>query len=279
MLLRPAGAMLINGQNSDTVRADDRGLAYGDGLFETIRVCAGQPLFLQEHLERLADGARCLAIPCDLDRIGGWIRAALADSPSDGVLKLVLTRGSGGRGYRPPADPLCTCIISLHSLPTLTMEQGGAAAFLCQQRLGSQPALAGIKHLNRLEQVLASREIPETDCFEGLMGDYQGKLIEATRSNVFVALDGQWLTPRLTDCGIRGVLRRKLLERFGSTLREADIPLQRLPEAEEIFVGNSVFGVVPLATLRIGDDTLYFTCGPFAQAARAYFEEEVSRCS
>ncbi|HHX82703.1 MAG TPA: aminodeoxychorismate lyase [Pseudomonadaceae bacterium] len=273
--------MLINGQTSDTVRADDRGLAYGDGLFETLRVCTGQILLLQEHLQRLQHGAGVLGIPCNLALIRQWLDEACRTAPAECVLKLVLTRGSGGRGYRPPADAQSTCIISQHALPELSRAKAeqGVAAFLCQQRLAAQPVLAGIKHLNRLEQVLASREFVGKSCFEGLMADYRDLLIEGTRSNVFVSLAGQWLTPCLSHSGVHGVLRRRLLDSLGTSLQQADIPLQDLHKADELFVANSVFGVVPIAGLQLGDKTLAFRPGPFTAAAQDCFEQVLASCS
>lgn len=273
--------MLINGQTSDTVRADDRGLAYGDGLFETLRVCNGQILLLQEHLQRLEHGAGVLGIPCNLALIRQWLDDACRTAPAAGVLKLILTRGSGGRGYRPPEEAQSTCIISQHALPKLprVATGQGLTAFLCQQRLASQPALAGIKHLNRLEQVLASRELVGKSHFEGLMADYRDLLIEGTRSNVFVSLAGQWLTPRLSHSGVHGVLRRRLLENQGLALQHADIPLQELHKAEELFVANSVFGVVPIVSLQLDDRTLSFRPGAFTAAAQACFDQVLASCS
>lgn len=268
--------MLVNGQPSDSIAADDRGLAYGDGLFETIRVHAHRMLLAEAHLARLARGADKLGIPCDLDSIRHWLAAAVASAAPEAVLKLVLTRGSGGRGYRPPENPAPTCIISTHALPELpaAVLQTGAAAFLCRQRLAHQPELAGIKHLNRLEQVLASREFAfHHAAFEGLMADHGDLLVEATRSNVFVSLDGKWLTPDLSRCGILGVMRQHLLDHFAGAVQVADIPLQDLRRADEVFVANSVFGVVPLTRVELADTVLETGVGPFSQAAVACFRE------
>lgn len=268
--------MLVNGLPSEHITADDRGLAYGDGLFETIRVHRHAPLFAEEHLARLKHGAAVLDIPCDLEAIRAWLATALASSPPDCVLKLVLTRGSGGRGYRPPAAVRPTCIISTHALPDLpeTLFETGGTAFVCHQRLGYQPDLAGIKHLNRLEQVLASREFADHhEAFEGLMADHGGLLVEGTRSNVFVSLGGQWLTPALSRCGIRGILRQRLLEAFSGRLQETDLALEQLPHVDELFVANSVFGVVPLTGVDLGGTRLDLDVGPFAQAAMDLFRE------
>src|SRR5690606_2159815 len=268
--------MLVNGQTSDSIPANDRGLAYGDGLFETIRIAAGRLLFAEAHLERLSHGAAVLGIPCDHAAIRSWMETALAQAPAEGVLKLVLTRGPGGRGYRPPEAAQPTCVISCHPLPDLpaTLLERGGQAFLCRQRLAHQGVLAGIKHLNRLEQVLASQEFAtHHEAFEGLMLDQENRVVEGTRSNLFMVLDGRWQTPALTRCGIRGILRQHLLEHFGGRLEEADIPLARLHEAEELFVANSVFGVVPLTRLELDGKVLECAIGPFTQAAMARFRE------
>lgn len=271
--------MLVNGQTSDSIPANDRGLAYGDGLFETMRIAAGRLPFAQAHLERLARGAAVLGIPCDLANIRQWLDTALAQAPAEGVLKLVLTRGPGGRGYRPPEIAQPTCVISWHPLPALpaALLEQGAEAFVCGQRLAHQGVLAGIKHLNRLEQVLASQEFAtHHEAFEGLMADQENRVVEGTRSNLFLVLDGRWLTPALTRCGVRGILREDLLSHFRGRLEEADIPLARLHEAAELFVANSVIGVVPVTRLQLDGNVLERAIGSFTQAAMARFRETLT---
>jgi 4-amino-4-deoxychorismate lyase len=264
--------MLIDGLPCDSIPASDRGLAYGDGLFETIRVHQGRALFLPWHLQRLAAGCERLGIASALPQWQDWIAQALQDAPAEGVLKLLVTRGSGGRGYRAPEPASPRCIVSLHALPAVTQPDpaAGCSAFVCQQRLALQPALAGLKHLNRLEQVLASREFPDASWHEGLMLDTDGRLVEGTRSNVFVVVQGELLTPQLTRCGVAGVMRGRLLELFAGRVREQDLPASVLDAAEEIFVCNSVLGIWPVARLRHGAAERQLQPGRFAREAQAW---------
>lgn len=266
--------MLIDGVPSDQLPATDRGLAYGDGLFETIRIHRGRPLFLEQHLQRLALGCARLGIAIDLPQWRQWLELALLNVAAAGVLKLIITRGSGGRGYRPPEPAQPRCLISLHAMP----QQGqldprdGIKAFVCEQRLALQPALAGIKHLNRLEQVLASREFPDASWHEGLMCDYADNLVEGTRSNLFLAMNGRLFTPDLSRCGIAGVMRAQLLGLFGSRVGIAALPGSSLLDADEIFVCNSVLGIWPVTHLRYAGNERLLPVGPRAREAQAWLD-------
>lgn len=266
--------MLIDGVPSEKLPATDRGLAYGDGLFETIRIQRGRPLFLEAHLQRLLTGCQRLGIDTDLPQWRCWIERSLQEPVTAGVLKLIVTRGSGGRGYRPPEPAQPRCIISLHELPGPADRDPcrGINAFVCEQRLAHQPALAGIKHLNRLEQVLASREFPDASWHEGLMCDYTDNVIEGTRSNLFMSTGGRLQTPDLDLCGIAGVLRAQLLELFVGHIEVCTIPVATLQQADEIFVCNSVFGIWPVTRLRHAGRVRTFTVGPKAREAQAWFD-------
>lgn len=266
--------MLIDGVPSDQLPATDRGLAYGDGLFETIRIHRGTPLFLDLHLQRLALGCERLGIVPAIPQWRQWLERALLDAAPASVLKLIVTRGSGGRGYRPPESAQPRCIISLHDLPAPSQPdpREGIKAFVCEQRLALQPALAGIKHLNRLEQVLASREFPDASWQEGLMCDCAGNLVEGTRSNLFLAVQGRLFTPDLTQCGIAGILRAQLLTLFGSRVEVATLHDTRLLGAEEIFVCNSVLGIWPVTQLRFRDQERQLQVGPWAREAQAWLD-------
>lgn len=263
--------MLIDGEEALSVPADDRGLAYGDGLFETIRIRRGKALFLEQHVQRLQRGCAQLALTLP-DKLEYWLRQAVASAPQDCILKLILTRGSGGRGYRPPAHPVPRCIISLHPLPDYgNRAEEGAKVFVCRQKLAPQGTLAGIKHLNRLEQVLASGEFPDDSFHEGLMCDYSGHVIEGTRSNLFLARDGGLLTPSLTRCGIEGIMRDQLIGFFGGKVRIADVPLAWLESADEVFLCNSVFGVWPVVRLLTDERELDYPVGSHTKSAREFF--------
>jgi len=171
---------------------------------------------------------------------------ALVTGRARAVLKLVLTRGSGGRGYAPPADCVPTCVLSVHDAPAVPREP--LVIRWCDTRLAIQPALAGIKHLNRLEQVLARAEWQDPAIAEGLVCDTAGRVVSATAANLFVRIDGVWRTPRLDDAGIAGLARAWLLA------NEAGIEVTVLgPEtvesAQAVFLCNAVRGILPVARL------------------------------
>lgn len=230
----------------------ERGLAYGDGLFETMRVSRGQLPWWPAHLARLAQGAAALGIPLPpADWLAAQARALAAEAPVQAVLKLVLTRGSGGRGYAPPAEPVPTVQLSLHPFPAPPASP--LVLHLCRTRLSLQPALAGIKHLNRLDQVLARAECPAAGSDEGLMLDAGGRLACATAANLFLRLDGRWLTPDLQGGGVAGLARAWLLRNLPDT-GTATLAPDRLADAEALFLCNAVRGILPVG--RVGDRVL-----------------------
>ena len=231
----------------DCLDPADRGLAYGDGLFETMRVAAGQLPWWQAHLARLDRGARVLGIPMpDGDWLHAQAQALLRDAPADAVLKLVLTRGAGGRGYAPPAAPVPGLILSLHGLPPAP---GPLRLRWCRTRLSLQPALAGLKHLNRLDQVLARGEWQAPEIHEGLMLDATGELACATAANLFALIDGRWLTPSLANGGVAGLARAWVLANQPGAA-EARLGPESLASAEALFLCNAVRGILPVGQLE-----------------------------
>jgi 4-amino-4-deoxychorismate lyase len=245
--------MLVNGRRVAQVRADDRGLAYGDGLFETVRVRDGTAPLWRRHMARLAAGCARLALPPpDIALIEAECMA-VADGLTDAVVKIVLTRGVGGRGYAPPQDARPTRVVSAHALPVpyTRTAAGGIAVRWCDWRLSAQPALAGIKHLNRLDQVLARAEWCDPAIAEGLLRDQRGLVVCATAGNVFAAIDGALCTPELTQSGVAGVCRATIIaERLaGDVVVVRDMLPAELERADEVFVCNSVRGVVPVSSL------------------------------
>lgn len=231
------------------VDAADRGLAYGDGVFETMRVHAGAPVWWDAHVARLASGAARLGFASpDAAWLRAEVDALLAGQGAPAVLKLVLTRGAGGRGYR-AADGLApTLVLSRHPLPP--PPPGPLVLRWCQLRMALQPALAGLKHLNRLEQVLARAEWRDEAIHEGLLLDAAGRVACATTANVFARIDGRWLTPKVDDCGVAGIARAWVLANVPgaaeATLRPADVE-----GAEALFLCNAVRGILPVG--RLGD--------------------------
>lgn len=244
----------VDGQPANGLSVHDRGVAYGDGLFETILVVGGQPTLADRHLLRLELGCRRLAIPCDLADIRRQL-FAFSDQLGDGVTKLMVTRGEGQRGYAPP-NP-CQPRIVLIGAPTPrypeTHAELGVRLFPCVTRLAVQPALAGMKHLNRLEQVLARAEWQDAAFAEGLMRDTYGRVIEGVFSNIFIVESGALLTPALERCGVAGVMRAEIIaqtQRCDIPVQVGDISLEQLLMADEVFLSNSLYGIWPVRQLE-----------------------------
>ncbi|SDT39317.1 aminodeoxychorismate lyase [Pseudomonas granadensis] len=240
----------VDGQPADSLSLKDRGLAYGDGLFETIAVRGGQPILVDRHLARLAEGCARLAIVADIELIGDEL-LRYAAAMGEGVLKLILTRGDGQRGYAP--DPAAPGRRILQGNPPAAYPAAhaghGIRLFPCNTRLSRQPLLAGLKHLNRLEQVLARAEWQDSEHAEGLMLDRTGRVIEGVFSNLFIVRDGVLITPDLKRCGVAGVMRAEILfqaESLAIPSQITDISLEQLQWADEVFVCNSVYGVWPV---------------------------------
>jgi 4-amino-4-deoxychorismate lyase len=226
---------LVNGEIGNQVAATDRGLAYGDGLFETIRVARGNPVLLEFHLQRLVAGKRHLG---------------------DGLIKLIVTRGDAGRGFSPDPDADATIVCGWFTLPDYAADVfiDGVELITCQTRLAHRPQLAGLKHLNCLDYVMASLELRERAGCEGLLLDQGGAMIEAITANLFLVSRGELLTPALNRCGVAGTMRRWINEvaapGMGLAVIERDLSLGCLQECEELFICNSVRGVVPVSCVE-----------------------------
>ncbi len=231
-------------QRIEALSPHDRGLAYGDGLFETMLAVSGDIPWWPAHWQRLADGARKLAITVPDQQVIHQAAEQLAVNQRC-VLKIILTRGESGRGYLPGNGPE-TCIVSKYPAPTETPQL--LSLFWCQTRIAEQPSLAGIKHLNRLENVLARRECDLAGHPEGLMCDSQGRIICATSANVFVFIGGKWMTPDVSACGIAGITRAWLLENADDVMI-GNIDREKIQSADAVFLCNSVRGMMPVAQI------------------------------
>lgn len=244
----PAVPTLVNGRPLETLPTSDRGLQYGDGLFETVAIRDGAACLWEPHMARLERGCRRLRIPfpgrremrCDVER--------LLDRQPAGVIKLIVTRGSGGRGYRPFDGSHSTRITSLFGFPDYPAHwwTQGVAARVCNIRLSEQPALAGIKHLNRLEQVLARSEWTDGEVAEGLMLSARNRVIEGTMTNLLAIQGNRLITPDLRATGVRGVMRARIMglaDRLGFGVRERDLSLDDLFEMDELILSNALIGV------------------------------------
>ena len=267
MAISPRHRCLVNGRPGSHLSVADRGLAYGDGLFETIRVSRGNGVLLDLHLRRLVQGAGVLQIPLDVSVVRDELQRA-ARELDEGLLKLIITRGEAGRGYAQPVPVQPTRLLYLSPLPDYPPGNAlhGIRLYPCTTRLGHQPLLAGIKHLNRLEQVLARSEWQDARYAEGLVCDLQGRPIEGTMSNLFLRLNGQWLTPSLQSCGVRGVMRDYLMQQLaaaGEVVSEVSLDFSELLASEEVFFCNSVYGVWPV--IELGSHT--WPVGPHTRHA------------
>jgi 4-amino-4-deoxychorismate lyase len=249
--------MWINGRKSTSIDARDRGLQYGDGVFETMRVRRGRIRLLEYHLERLEAGCRRLEIAGPSLAALRRELARIAALRSEGVLKLIVTRGSGRRGYRPTGRERCTRIVTLHGLPKAAAHDAAAPARvrMCEMPLSSNRWLAGLKTLNRLDSVLARAEWSNERIWEGLMRDVDGNIVCGTMSNLFLRRGSTLVTPVLDRCGVAGVMRRWILEAAAElSLRSAQrhIRWADLSEADEVFMSNAVIGVKSVGAIEHG---------------------------
>ena len=252
--------MLVNGIAGNLISICDRGLLYGDGVFRTLRATQGKVLHWPLHYLKLKHDCAALSIVCPEEALlCSELDIVLAKHP-DGVIKLIITRGQGGRGYMPTADTAPTRIWDFSPLPSYPPEwvEQGIRACVCSLRLSSQPRLAGIKHLNRLENVLAAAELNDAQIHgeqvgEGLLLDAKGHLIEGTRSNLFLVSHGQLVTPDLSRCGVAGIQRGRVMVwalQHGLTLQVRDILLEEAMQADELFVVNSIIGLWSIRELE-----------------------------
>lgn len=270
--------MLIDGVETSQMDADDRGLAYGDGLFETLALHEGRVLALDRHLERLARDAERLGLaPPSCSLLREEIDA-VCRGHSRGVVKIILTRGSGGRGYRWPKPQRERRIVSLHEWPGALDGPPQRGAFLCRHPLGINPATAGIKHLNRLDQVLASRDWPPGDYVEGLMQDGDGHVIEGTRSNLFVVIGRRLITPSLERAGVAGIVRAAVIERAARLRLDMAVKpmlVEDLLVADELFITNAIIGVYSIDRLDADRTHCYTTHAVAEEFVQLLRDEEL----
>jgi 4-amino-4-deoxychorismate lyase len=240
----------VDGVEGGLVPIDDRGLQYGDGLFETMRVRARRVRFLESHLSRLRLGCQRLSIRApESDSLRAEISAAAAGGPADAILKLVVTRGSGPRGYGARGPFSTRRVLSLFAAPPLSFAAGGVALRVAHHTIPEHAALAGLKHLNRLDNVLAASESGHERCFDALLFDSAGLLVGGTMCNVFLVTDGYVATPSVERAGVAGVLRGIVLRECGSLGLDCQVravAAAELRAADEVFVTNARIGVVPV---------------------------------
>lgn len=271
------------------VSVSDRGLLYGHGAFETVTVHKGVPLFLDYHLDRLCDALNRLFIPLSRECLNAALLSELpflaSGTVSDtvsGIVKIIVTAGQGERGYSPPSVMHPSIIVQWFpsSAPALMRSLDPISVLLSSVRLADQPMLAGMKHLNRLEQVMAAAELGrfqseaqsglKDELTEGVLRDQNGFIIEGIMSNIILLepLKGanrtiendavQLVTPKLDRCGVSGVLRRVLLEeaeQIGYNVVETDVDWQRLEAASALLMTNVSQGMRRVARMFSADIT------------------------
>jgi len=257
----------VNGVIGAQVSPLDRGFTYGDGVFETCKLNNKKIPLWDLHKDRLLKSCERLLIPVTEHLIEAKLFNLLADiNIADAIVKITVTRGEGGRGYRSPDSVSPTIVVGVFPVaeypPTNFTE--GVTVRLCTQRLSCNPGLAGLKHLNRLEQILSRTEWQDTSIIEGIMLDTNGNLIEAVFSNIFIVRNGELYTPDLSEAGVAGVMRRFIIETLapqaGVKTHVVILGALDLFDADEVFLCNSLYGIWPVKKL-IADNQQDFKSG------------------
>lgn len=250
----------VNGAPAESISATDRGLAYGDGVFRTLLARDGEPMHWALQYAKLEADCAALGIVCPSAHTLLYEARIVASAHACAAVKIIITRGIGPRGYSPPPLASPVCVVSGAAYQRENPD--GVTAHLCRLRLSRQPALAGIKHLNRLENVLARGEWHDAAIREGLLLDADGWVVGGVMSNVFVVEGGVLLTPALTHSGVAGVTRERVMGLMPCRVEALTLP--RLENADEVFFTNSLIGVWPL--IQLGQKR--WMPGPVTRAVR-----------
>lgn len=260
-------AIWVDGEAATALPLPDRGLDFGDGLFETLLLQHGVPLFKQLHLERLAAGLDALSFPDCLPKVRAQLDACSAQLVSCewAALRLTVTRGAAPRGYAAPQNANPRIIISAAELKQDRSELPQPIKLgWAKLRWSSQPQLAGIKHLNRLEQVIAANQARDDGWDDVIVLDQQGHVCSLSAGNLFLLESGRLLTPALETCGIAGTRRRLVLEQLGPALglktEQTHITPQQLASADAIICCNSIRGLQPVSRLENQSWTDFSVC-------------------
>lgn len=246
----------VNGKLVAGVAPTNRGFAYGDGIFRTMRLLDGELVDWPLHYQTLVADCSKIQMVCPsaellMQEFKYFMASAEADTRLASVIKIIITRGEGARGYAPPAICEPTRVFVQSPMPVYPPEIyiQGVALYTCQTRLAYQPVLAGIKHLNRLENVLARAELKDPRFFDGLLLDYDDQVIEAVSGNLFIRKADAVFTPALDSCGVAGVMRQKILDWYktqGQAVTVAPIDKAALLDADAVVVVNSVYGILQI---------------------------------
>lgn len=240
---------LINGVLEQNLPASDRSVQYGDGCFTTARVLNGRVVWLERHIQRLQHAAKVLMFPkIDWDRLSAEMQQA-AEGKASAVVKAVVTRGVGGRGYSPQGceSPVRMVMHTAYPEHYEHWRRDGISLALSPVKLARSPLLAGIKHLNRLEQVMIRRHLDQQDADEALVLDTHDKLVECCAANLFWRCGKQVFTPDVSQSGVDGLTRRhlmQLLEQSDYQLQVVSAPLEALATADEVIICNALMPLI-----------------------------------
>lgn len=238
---------LINGKPSEGISVFDRGFAYGDGVFRTFLVKNGVPNHWELQYQKLYQDCLALGIACPSnDELLSDI-TVLFNETTDSIAKIIVTRGESSRGYKVPDDIQANRVVLKLSPPTYpkSNDTQGVKLHLCELKLGAQSKLAGVKHLNRLENVLARMEWNDATIADGLLMDSNNNVIECTMSNIFARFGNELITPALDQCGVAGIARARIIENsklFNLDVKVEGLKLDKLMQSDEIIICNSLFG-------------------------------------
>lgn len=239
--------------NPDTsIDISDRGLAYGDGLFETIATQSGAIPSLAFHQARLARGCKRLGFDISTELWQQWwlfIQEQAVENPDCGI-KLMLTRGSGGRGYLPPEQPKFEFLVGVFDAPNYQSQKKlGVSLQVSPIQASINRSLSGLKHLNRLENVLAKQSLLN-QAYEAVLLDANQHLVECVQSNLFWFKNGYLYTPALHQSGVQGSFRAKILSSFEGVVNIGSYGIDALCQADEIFVTNGLSGILPVVQFK-----------------------------
>jgi len=245
---------LVNGTQQKHIDIENRGLAYGDGLFTTAKILNGNIEYLTAHIERLFFGCEKLGITPPSKQSLSKQLTSVTKGYSLAVLKVIITANSGGRGYARAKGSEHDLIIMIHDYPHHydALANVGLKLGLSKQKMGINPMLAGLKHLNRLEQVLLREELSKRSEDDLLVTNTNNEIIEATSANLFILLNDKWHTPNVSQSGVNGIMRQAILQRYPETLVKS-LAIDDVMKAQEIFICNCVMGLMPVSAFNDRD--------------------------
>lgn len=246
---------LVNGNFDHIISPSDRGFNYGDGVFRTLVMRDGLPEYWPQHYQKLVADCSAIGIVCPSAELLMADLQQLFTPDEIAVAKIIVTRGEGSRGYSAPAITAPTRVVSKSAMPEYPEERflHGVNLLICETRLAKQPKLAGVKHLNRLENVLARMEWQNPRIVDGIMLDGENHVIECTSANIFARFDDVLITPSLHQCGVAGVMRQMIMQiahTLSLKVRVETFDLAKLFLAEELIICNSLYGAWQVSRIQ-----------------------------